>query len=805
MDIDERTFEQSVAELAVNTLKSKVPALMDYALAFQLVDRGEDDTRAIGFFGFRVGKTLLYVPIFFLSGEVKGTELCYVVEEDRFVPLTEEWVNQLIKKKTFTIGEEAGKNRKRQGISGPDLRRLRVPPMEAKISGDRSVLNIKVSSELPKNGEFDEVTLGGLLMFEKAAVEIKADVPRLPEIVAKHGITEAFLKNAQENPSLANAVFTFFKPEDFLVAMESHMKPAADKAAVTARNYSSDEKVRVFSADDAVRNPADLGFLSADEKKRVLKGEIVVKDHRGDNEKREVFEADLTKRLSNPSEGGVYDVLTEDGGIARMAILQPKVVGSGGSRDIRLLVTKDGEFRFAFKAGIWCTGRLERKESRDAISEFGEALSSKDSWSKEKKDDGVPIAVGDMENSYVLVNAEGSYAIGPFEVQTAVENADGTKTLFVRQSTPTIHGREDRVGTSISKDRMGLPFDGVLFSDDGVVNLSEGGRENNHAGTNNNFHGAQNYPTGSWESLRKIVITDKPIRNPVFSNGVVMVPKNGDFRVLKLSREMSGPSAPGTQADIYLGIGKFADALDVLYDGTLTRVIVGDKVIPASTTKRAYEILCREIGVGADDAKTMLKSAQENPQQRQRYIVGHVKTAEPFDHPDFDAHHEPLYDAPVQQGGISMMQLLQDKGSFDPGSSQVYRHFKDENNYQAVYDKDIKNLNKATGTGQEDVFNAAAISALANVSDVSAEIEEYLPAMMKALDKLGRTLFLFYWHGEDIQERYGKTEAKSLEDDISNLFENLGDAIIRLKKNAPNLDDLFGSGIIGGSGAGQTT
>ena len=52
--------------------------------------------------------------------------------------------------------------------------------------------------------------------------------------------------------------------------------------------------------------------------------------------------------------------------------------------------------------------------------------------------------------------------------------------------------------------------------------------------------------------------------------------------------------------------------------------------------------------------------------------------------------------------------------------------------------------------------------------------------------------------------RYGKTESRSLEDDVANLFESLGDTVIKLKKNAPNSDDIFGSGIIGGAGSGQT-
>jgi hypothetical protein len=631
-------------------------------------------------------------------------------------------------------------------------------------------------------------------MFEKALEPLeKVAIAELPEVVAKAGVTESFLRDVQSKPKLANAVFTFFKPEDFLAAMESHMKTALAADSVAP---GKDRSVRVFTADDAIRVPNDLGFLTADEKKQVLKGEIVIKDNRDEGAKKTTYEADLTKKLFNPAEGGLYDVLTEDNGIARLAVLPPKLVGTGGTRDIRLVLNEKGEYAYAYKSAIWCTTKLERTENLEAIAEFGEKLEGKTSWAEDKGDDD---KVWNAARGFVIISADGAYAIGPFDVEETIENADGTTTLFVKQVQININGREDRVGSgsAISKDRMGLPFDGVAFTDDGVVSLNDGGQSNNYGCS-------RNHPMGVWESLRRIIITDKPIRNPVVSNGIVMVPRKGGFRVVRLKSALSTSSSPGSSADIYMGIGKFADELAVTYDGTRTRVAFNGETKAAAGIKQAYEILCCEIGLGADDAKEIVKIAHENPNKARRVLVAHTKVAAPFDQPDHDAHYDSTFRAPVQQGGISTLDLLPEGASFDPGSAQAYRHTLDENNYNAINDKDIKNLNKATSGGQKDVFNAAAISALANVGDVSAEIEEYLPAMMKALDKLGRTLFLFYWHGEDIQERYGKTEAKSLEDDISNLFENLGDTIIKLKKNAPNMEDLFGSGIVGGAGSGQT-
>jgi len=764
-DIDQQTFEQSVAELAINTLKTQVPALMDYALGFQLVDRSDDDTRAVGFFGFKVGEGLIYVPIFFLGGEIKGTELCYVVDEDRFVPLAEDWVNQLIRRKTFSIGDSAGKDRVQQGISGPDLRRLRVPPMEAKISGDLSY-----------NGWAPWAQFGAK-MFDRALSDEKIAVPTLPEVLAKGNITEAFIENMKAEPKLATAVFSFYKPEDFVAALEKVAKEKVAPPSMGPTVYK--REVRIFDGDDALRNPAELGFLSESEKKQVMRGNTVIQDGRLDTEKRKVYDIETTKKLQNPGEGGHYEVVTEAGEVAGLFVLEPKFVGTGGTRDIRLLINDKGEYSLTPKTGIFTTQQSSREDTVKALEKLGTLLSEKDAWDTTEA------------NGFVIIDGAGKYAIGPFTAHTVVENADGTTSIFVEQQVPRLRSKEDIVNAGQNRQRRGMPFDGVAWTTDGVINLNDGGDN-----TNNPYKGWQS----TWDSIRRIVVTDKPLKNAVFANGVAMVPRGAGFRVVKLSKELEGSSAPGSTADLYLKINKFAEDLEVNYDGNLFRIRRGENTIPAATVKRAYEVLCCEVGIGAEDAVDIVKTAQDIPKKTTRYFVeGHDKlAAPPFDHPDFAAHHEPLYDAPVQQGGMSVVNLLPEHASFDPGASQKYRHFKDENNYSAVYGKDIENLNNATQTGQQEVFDASAIGALANVGDVNQEIEEYLPVLMKALDKLGRTLFLFYWNSEDLQERYGKTESRDLQEDVQNVFEHLGDVVLDLKRSSPNTSDIFGSGIIGG-------
>jgi hypothetical protein len=57
---------------------------------------------------------------------------------------------------------------------------------------------------------------------------------------------------------------------------------------------------------------------------------------------------------------------------------------------------------------------------------------------------------------------------------------------------------------------------------------------------------------------------------------------------------------------------------------------------------------------------------------------------------------------------------------------------------------------------------------------------------MKALDRLGRILFQFYWHNDEFMDRYGKADMPELEDTLRNAFEVLGDLVLFLKEKDVN-------------------
>lgn len=750
--IDDRTFEQSVAELAVNAVKSKFPELLDYALAFQLVDRSEDDTKAVGFFGCRIGELLLYVPIFFVKGDIKGTDLGYIVEEDRFIPLTEDWINSLIKKKTFTIGEKAPEHRRHLGITGPDLRRLRIPPMDSKVASARRI-PVRIKTEYDPN---DPLTRHAVQMFKTAQrVQKQLDIPELPDVLALHNMTEAFLKNAKESPKLASIVFSVYAPEDFVRAVEVKEALCNVEKSLTKTAGETTSSCDIFDISDLYTRPRACAKLSLDEKHALVRGEVVIKDARDATQVRTVIDEQLERSVSNPSDFGVYDTILASGDVEPLLILP--LQSQCSPPDVRLVIYGNNQCELVPKRSLWVRRKLADEDAEAFLKKIGTPVSQ------------ASAETFATSTIFVLVSACGSSAYGPYRVSHAISSVT-----------------EDHRGSlviSVIDDAMPyeLTTSAVIRSSPSYVPSRRG---------------AFDIDTSRQKQL---FLEPTSLNKPSIGINTIRVGRQSTYYVVPLER-FSGNAGrlPAANPDIVLMFEKAAKACETMFDGSKFIIAYDQKTYHAATIKQACDILCRRLHLRGDDAKHMIYATVDRMKTKQRFFV---KEASQFDVPDFDAKFDPTLGSPVLEGGISVEKMLEHKRSFDPVAAQVYQHYKDENNYTALYQKDIDMLNAALNSGQKDIFNAAAIGALINLENIDDEVSSYLPALVKALDKLGRLLFMFYWHNDAVVDRYGKVESKALEDDLENVFKSLGDIVIRLRKNAPQFKDLFGSGIIGGETA----
>lgn len=193
-------FEQAFSNLAHAYLKDKAPTLLDYEIGFQLLDRNQENTKAVGVFGFKVGNQWLYAPVFFLNGDLKGHELLYIKNQDMFVPLKENWLNYILNRRPSILGEGVNKNLSQIGVSQPYLSQLSSSPSKLKYAS----ASPWVKEILP--------TISYLAITNPAHDEKYKNLINLPTFLKKEGnaVVKSLILSFKENPKLAKSFQDFY-------------------------------------------------------------------------------------------------------------------------------------------------------------------------------------------------------------------------------------------------------------------------------------------------------------------------------------------------------------------------------------------------------------------------------------------------------------------------------------------------------------------------------------------------------------------------------------------------------------------
>ena len=149
----DQDVEKAFLDQAYIFIQNKATPLMrdPYRLGFEIVFKNDDNTRMVGIFVFRVDNDLLYAPVFFINGDIKGTDLLYRHNTKKFVPLTNDWCQYLISLSTYSEGKKISKD-KTQGTRGMNVQELIMPPAYSKSASEAWDSMQKEAAESPEKG-----------------------------------------------------------------------------------------------------------------------------------------------------------------------------------------------------------------------------------------------------------------------------------------------------------------------------------------------------------------------------------------------------------------------------------------------------------------------------------------------------------------------------------------------------------------------------------------------------------------------------------------------------------------------------
>lgn len=792
-DGNDTQFEQAFSNLAHAFIKDKAPSLLDHEVGFQLMDRNEDNTKAIGIFGFKVGNQWLYAPVFFLNGDMKGTELLYLKDQDQFVPMKENWLNYILQRKPNVMGEETDRNLQRLGVLSPDLQAFSRPP--AKFAS-------------ANNMQAGEAAFAYFATTNPLKDEKFADVKSLPDFLKEAGFTviKSLIKGMEAYPSVAEAIENIYGLEAIKKAAAEGVKAEDKEAAAnkpkwlkqkatglkTPEKESPEKPKGVMEAynghveNKVIREKASavailtvktvvqrgVGFEPTDkEKENIITEGFSVRDERP--ETAVAYEVQTPLSLSSPACTGIFDILCRPTSFCKSLVLYAPMGPKGSVNFATVLDLEGSKKRWTniHPGNLWARERMvQANEFREFCRELPEVKATS------LKEDGL----------YVLINENKDCTL-PFRVKESLDSDEGMACFKVEfmdyasagrpANLPTINDRNK--DTYWGYNREAQPY-GCGCS--AILHLT-----NKEGGRMRNMHNEFYVPQGTKVIELEAAGTDHADRSE------------------KPAIEY------GNQLDVQKAIFEKTAGLQIRHTGSEVDVN-GVKLSPTDATIHLIQNWC----LREKQAKAIIKNASDNKVVKYRvdfpegYEQLFIKRAAPGDQIDrtmMSTLGAPPFPSPpsgleqTMLGSVQSQYPQQEALPVMPSSVNLVGN-------EQVYDPRLPDPRtmaigyQAAQTGQKEVFDTSMIGSLLKNVRSDSMVDKYLGDLMKGMDRIGRILFSFYWHGEEMQDRYGKKDMPELEESLRNAFEAVGDVVLFLKQKTvepfpdegftPDLSDTSG-------------
>ena len=608
-------------------------------------------------------------------------------------------------------------------------------------------------SKVPEYNRLRQVPSGAQSINLKIATELTtammgdrqtAAQPPLPELLAETRMAGHFKRALDQSSTLRKAFQDFGYDIIDLVDVDLS-KTAAEKKKVVIVSQITDQ---------------DAPSLTDEQKQTVLEGGAVVLDTRPEIEKAKAYDAKGPIALENPTGGGLYDVIWSDGTISQAFL------SSTGDQRNSYLVIRDDDKHYGVVKGpeIFVLRKYSDAESRAWLEDNGRLPSG-------------------LRAKQVVAFIS--------------DDGEGTPLYCLNDKTT---GLDDI--TTFRVHPHGYPSIGPC-----------GGR--NEARVPHNAFMDITGP-GNWCSSRTrdagcvvstVLVTESGRPCPVFNDKQLVIndrhfwavdvnsftvkkdpdagersPVDADEDNYKLDNVVLQPEDFGTPATVCASLEKVASDLRVWRFGSEVMAKTASADYSFRTEAQALKTLMCELGLGEEDARAIYKQANINAKV--------YKIAAFLEFPDVNDESEGGF------MGSGFTEQTPYQTSVETGESPDNREAYAYEGLDADSGQDasaLQTAETAAQLGRKEVFDAAALAALIKAHKPEQLVERFMPTVQSGMDRLGRMLFLVYWHYDDFEERYGEDELQELLDSLSTVFEQLGDVVLSIKeKSLSGNPDFFG-------------
>ena len=797
----DQDFERAFAILAHAELAQKAPGLMSYLIGFQIVNKNDDGSRAAGVFGFKVGEQWYYAPVFWMNGKIRGYDLLYIVGQDLFVPLQESWVNYVTNRRPYVMGEpELDKNLTQLGVMQPDFTIFRRSPLtkgaceKAFAEGTfEAWCKPAAMYVLPNDAKYADLDKRASLTNVLSNVE--------PEY------TEALLKAMSGNHKFAEAVYHFYDPAELAEVAKSVGRESIFKKAdlnsenmISSKGDADDTKVKILYGTNNI-DPDTMKQLTAKQREQLMRGDAVVYDGREADTRSEVYRnPEYEQVFQTPGKSGCWKVMTRSNGVQDCLVsIHMRPIGRAAvpPRASVVVDLDNSKYVMCGVQDILARTEVDPMNWSDKYDSFRSAQN---------------VGAGDIgvfvTKHYVCTQ--------PFKVLKSSTDTDGSKILCVRVD-DSISPSKSNFG--VVKDDLKPPTQPemarTMVRQDRVVgNDSDFGGAVCCGGSDNNIEykyntsafycdqgtPAREAPFDSEAHKRMcqghhIKLTKKPVSMSnvqdtliVCQDDVRFIPIKVDAKTAKKDWGGWGSLDLAGQADMDVQLRKMGmDKVTLYYDGdaefNITSSVVREK---RAGLGRTLSVLMNDLGMSENDARTLLKEARVGKEK----VECLVKLA--YKPPMLSMDPQSTYDSTYRAN----VQVPQQDVATIP-SNAPYPNMQES--IEPIVDSHAQNM--ATGAsdqGQKEVFDLSLLSSLIRSSgDIDGKIQDFLKEVILGNDRIGRIMFLYYWHNQDFSDRYGDKDLSELEDLLRETFKSVGDLVLFLKQKSIEPEAIASESVVG--------
>lgn len=733
--------EQNLSEIAVAQVSEKNPNLLSYYLGFDIIDKNDDGTRAAGIMGFKIGGQLIYIPVFFLNGKIKGMEVMYLKNSDTFVANNEQWVNYIASQNPSDIGEAASKEvQNSQGEMNNSLRIFSRPPASA---------NSKAAS-----AEVHQLSVEDFIDTKLALNESSKDfVDFLKE--AGYEVSLNFAKLASEKPEILEIVSRIYDLDEVKKAME---ESKANSKLKEPKEVKAEKTLELIKSEDVLEDPSSFPNLSKDKKEKMMSKGYAVKDLRAEEDKSDVYVGDYKQEFSQVTDTGYYEMLNSFGDLSKVVVFSK--VNRLGDKSPHNTSGYEPQMVFDPKSKniVWAKEPVYVKSGTSLIKDLD------DSEKVEViKNIGGTVADAQINKEYIALDSQMS-AYGPFRVTNKTK--DGSRvTLKVEQCYVPMS-------------------DSPMMRDGGNSDKLDYSRDNCYSYNRDCFYVRQ---------VSKETSVPEFIGNAMFvGSGVKFVEvkqQDPDYYVTPVEVD-SEEKEPNSILNITPANSKTLDAVVTARGGNKV-IIEKAAMFDVNVSMLGETLSFRDRGEVVIDLMQRASLSEDSAEKvateifelsKRRLVAWSIPRSKKANYPNIEL---PSGAAGVHRDGTPIQVEQYEKSEMMPANPGPQNATDMEiGMWDQISEDDIKFLERASDSNARQVFDPAMIGVMVRTSRSQSIVQEYIPELVDNLDRMCRLLLLFYWHNSEFAEEYGIDEMADFEDLLLSTIKSTSKVVLFLKQRA---------------------